>query len=328
MSSEKIYEAIEDFGLIKKAKSKTLFSKIGIIGCGLVGQNFARVASFYGIEVIFIEINEEKIKEAYRNIGKILDNRIEHWGLTPNEKRAILSRIKGSLDYNDLAGCDFVVEAIRAINRGGKIKERKKIFHKIEEIVDPECIIATNSTTVIITELSSDLIHRERCVSIHFFISSPEARIIEVVRGLYTSDEAYGKVCKFVKMINRKIVPVEESAGLVSVRMFAVMLNEACEMLMEGISCIENIDETMRIGFGMRLGPFEVADKMGLDKIVRWMDNLFSEFGDIHYKASPYIKRLVRAKQFGVENGKGFYRYDEDGNRIKEKSRCNSNNLG
>ena len=318
MSKEKIFEAIEDFGLIKKAKSKTLFSKIGIIGCGLVGQNIARVASFYGIEVVFIEISEDKIREAYRNIGKVLDNRIEHWGLTASEKRAILSRIKGTLDYKDLVDCDFVVEAIRAVDRGGKIRERKEIFRQIEEVVEPDCIIATNSTTIVITELSSDLLHKDRCVSLHFFVSSPEARIIEVVRGLYTSDETYEKVCKFVTMINRKIVPVEESAGLVSVRMFSVIVNEACEMLMEGISSIENIDETMRIGFGMRLGPFEVADKIGLDKIVRWMDNIYGEFGDLHYKPSPYVKRLVRAKQYGIESGIGFYRYDEEGVKIKE----------
>ncbi|MCW0484903.1 3-hydroxyacyl-CoA dehydrogenase family protein [Gaoshiqia sediminis] len=318
MSSEVIYEAIEEFGLSKKAKSSTLFSKIGIVGCGLIGQNLARVASFYGIEVVFIEVSEEKIREAYRNIGKVLDHRIEHWGLTAGEKRAILSRIKGTLDYKDLAGCDFVIEAIRAVDRGGKIKERKNIFKKIEKVVDKDCIIATNSTTIVITELSSELAHKERCVSLHFFVSSPEARIVEVVKGLYTSNEAYEKVCKFVRLINRKVVPVEESAGLVSVRMFVVMLNEACEILMEGISSVENIDETMRIGFGMRMGPFEVADKMGLDKIIRWMDNIYNEFGDVRYKPSPYIKRLVRAKQLGMFTGKGFYRYDEDGNKIKE----------
>jgi len=269
MPSEIIYEPIEEFGLSKKNVSRALFSKIGIVGCGLVGQNIARVASFYGIEVVFIEISEDKIGEAYKNIGKILDERIEHWGITDGEKRAILSRIKGSLDYKDLKDCDFVIESIRAVDRGGKIKERKDIMHKIEAVVDPQCIIATHSTTIVITELSSDLKHRDRCVSLHFFINSQEARIVEVVRGLYTTDESYQKVCQFVTLINRKIVQVQESAGLVSVRMFVVLLNEACEILMEGISNIEDIDKTMKIGFGMRLGPFEVADIMGLDKILR-----------------------------------------------------------
>jgi len=316
MPSEVIYEPIEDFGLSKKNRSKTLFSKIGVVGCGLIGQNIARVASFYGIEVVFIEVSEEKIIEAYWNIEKVLDERIEHWGLTHGEKRSIMSRIKGTLDYKDLKGCDFVIEAIRAVDRGGKIKERKEIFHKIEAVVDSECIIATNSTTIVITELASDLVNRDRCVSLHFFVSSPEARIIEVVRGIYTSDESYLKVCKFVNLINRKMVPVQESAGLVSVRVFVVLLNEACEILMEGISTIDDIDQTMKIGFGMRLGPFEVADKMGLDKIVRWMDNIYNEFGDIRYKPNPFLRKLVRAKHLGIESGEGFYQYDENGKKI------------
>lgn len=318
MPSEVIYEPIEEFGLSKKSRSKTLFSKIGVVGCGLVGQNIARVASFYGIEVVFIEVNEEKICEAYKNIERVLDDRIEHWGLTQGEKRAILSRIKGTLDYKDLVGCDFVVEAIRAIDRGGKIKERKEIFRKIEEVVDPECIIATHSTTIVITELSSDLQYRDRCVSLHFFVNHQEARVIEVVRGLYTTDDAYQKVCKFVSLINRKIVPVQESAGLVSVRLFVVLLNEACETLMEGISNIDDIDQLMRIGFGMRLGPFELADKMGLDKVLRWMDNIYNEFGEVRYKPNPYLRRLVRGKHVGIESGEGFYKYDENGKKIPQ----------
>ncbi len=316
MPSEVIYEPIEEFGLSEKRKSKTLFSKIGIVGCGLVGQNIARVASFYGIEVVFIEISEEKILEAYKNIEKVLNERIEHWGITLGEKRAILSRIKGTLEYKDLVGCDFVIEAIRAIDRGGKIRERKEILHKIEAVVDPECIIATHSTTIVITELSSDLQYRDRCVSLHFFINSQEARIVEVVRGLYTTDESYQKVCKFVSLINRKIVPVQESAGLVSVRIFVVLLNEACEILMEGISNVDDIDQTMKIGFGMRLGPFELADKMGLDKVLRWMDNIYNEFGDLRYKPNPYLRKLVRAKHLGIECGDGFYKYDENGKII------------
>lgn len=324
MPSEVIYEPIEDFGLSEKSKTKTLFSKIGVVGCGLVGQNIARVASFFGIEVVFIEISEDKIREAYKNIEKVLDERIEHWGITQGEKRAILSRIKGTLDYKDLVGCDFVIEAIRAIDRGGKIKERKDIFRRIEEVVDQDCIIATHSTTIVITELSSDLKYRDRCVSLHFFINSQEARIVEVVRGLYTTDESYQKVCKFITLINRKIVPVQESAGLVSVRIYVVLLNEACEILMEGISNIEDIDQTMKIGFGMRLGPFELADKMGLDKILRWMDNIYNEFGDIRYKPNPYLRKLVRAKHLGIESGDGFYKYDENGKIIAQKNnqRC------
>ena len=315
MSKEVIHEAIEDFGLIRKGKSRALFSKIGIVGCGVVGQNIARVASSYGMEVIFIEVSEARIKEVFESLGRMLDRRIEHWGVTESDKRSILSRIKGTIDYNDLAGCDFVIEAIRAVDRGRKIKERREIFKRIENVVDPECIIATNSTTIVVTELSAELVHKERCVSIHFFVSSPEARVIEVVKGLYTSDETYEKVSTFVKLIRRKLIPVAESAGLVSIRLFIVLLNEACSEVMEGVSTLEDIDETLRIGMGMRMGPFEMADKIGLDKVVLWMENIYNEFGDVRYIPSPYIKRLVRAKHMGVISGKGFYYYDEEGNK-------------
>lgn len=320
MTNQIIYESIEDFGLSKKHKSTSLFSRVGIVGCGLIGQNLARVSSYHGLDVVFIEVSQEKIDEAMAGINQMLDFRIEHWGLTESEKRAMLSRIEGTTDINRLAGCDIVVEAIRPVNRGMKIKERKEIFQQIEAVVDRNCIIATNSATVVITELSSELQYRDRCVSIHFFVSSPEARIIEVVKGLYTSDESYAKVLKFVKQINRAMVPVDESAGLVSVRIFVVLLNEACEILMEGVASIEHVDLTMRIGFGMRLGPFEVADKMGLDKIVRWMENIYSEFGDVRYKPNPMIKKLVRAKNTGVAVGKGFYQYNEKGQRILKET--------
>lgn len=316
MSKEMIYEPIEDFGLSKKAKSSGLFSKVGIVGCGLVGQNLARVTSYYGLDVVFVEISEQKIEEAFEAIANMLDHRIEHWGLTQSEKRAMLSRIEGTTDINRLAGCDIVVEAIRPVNRGMKVRERKEIFAQIEEVVDPECIIATNSATVVITELSSELKYRERCVSIHFFVSSPDARIIEVVKGLYTSDDNYHKVCKFVSQINRAMIPVDESAGLISVRLFVVLLNEACELLMEGIASLEDIDTTMCIGYGMRSGPFEVADKIGLDKIIRWMENIYSEFGDVKYKPSPVLRKLVRAKHTGLNANHGFYRYDEKGQKI------------
>lgn len=320
MASNVIYEPIEEFGLSKKEKSTTLFSKIGIVGCGLVGQNIARIASFHGIEVVFIEISDKKIQEAYTGIEKVLDQRIAHWGITDGEKRAILSRIKGTMNYDDLASCDFVVEAIRANNRGNRIIERKNIFNKIEAIVNPACIIATNSTNVVLAELIEDMQHKGRCISLHFLISSSEARIVELVRGLNTSDSTYNKVCQFVTLLNRKVVPVIDSAGLVSVRMFVSSLNEACEILMEGIASLEDINMTMKIGYGMRMGPFEIADKIGLDKIVYWMNNMFKEFGKQKYKPSPIIHRMIRANHLGIETGEGFFKYDKKGNRIIENS--------
>ena len=311
-----IREAIEDFGLSKKQQKHTLFSKIGIIGCGKDGQNIARIASAYGIEVIFIELSQEKIKFAYEQLDKTLDKRIENWGMTNGEKKLILSRIKGSLDYKDLKDCDFVIEVIRAESSARKITERKEVFKKIEKAVSKDCIIATNSTTIIITELASELEHRERCVSLHFFVQSPDAKICEVVKGLYTSDEVYERVLTFVKLVNRQAIQVEESAGLISIRLYMALLNEACEVFMEGVGTLANIDTVWKIGFGMRFGPFELADILGIDKVNRWMENLYSEFGDPMYMPSPVIKKLNRAKRYGKHVCWGFYKYDENGNII------------
>ncbi len=317
--AEILVEPIEGYALSKnKKKGSTLFSKVGIIGCGKEGQSIARIASWHGIEVVFLELTEEKIQTAISTINKELDNRIENWGLTPNEKKAIMSRIKGTLDYKDLADCDFVIEAIRSDHNTGarSIDERKEVFRKIEEIVREDTIVATNSTTIIITELASEMKKPERCISLHFFVTSPEAKIIEVVKGLYTTEEVYKKVCTFVKLINRDVIPVEESAGLISVRLYVTLLNEACQILMEGIATLSDIDKTMKVGLGMRFGPFRTADIIGLSKISKWMENLYEEFGNPKYKPSPLIKRLVRAKHLGKETGEGFYKYDESGNII------------
>jgi len=311
-----IIEPIEEFGLSKKQQQRTLFSKIGVVGCGKDGQNIARIASANGIEVVFIELSQERIENAFTRLGIVLDRRIENWGMTQSEKKLILSRIKGSLDYSVLKDCDFVIEAIRAESSDRKITERKDVFRRIEEVVAPECIIATNSTTIIITELSSELKYRDRCVSLHFFVQSPEARVCEVVKGLYTSEEVYNKVLKFVKMVNRQAIPVEESAGLISIRLYTALLNEACEVLLEGVGAMADIDTVWKVGFGMRFGPFELADILGIDKINRWMENLYSEFGDPRYMASPVIKKLNRAKRFGVHTCCGFYKYDENGKII------------
>ncbi len=319
--AEILVEPIEGYALSQEKKVKTLFSKIGVVGCGKEGQNIARIAAWHGIEVVFIELSQDKIDIATHNIGKELDMRIENWGLTPGEKRSIMSRIKGSLDYSALAGCDFVIEAIRADDKTGlrSIEARKEVFRCVEKVVDKDAIIATNATTIIITELASELENPERCVSLHFFVTSPEARIIEVVKGLYTSDEVFNRVKMFIKLINREAIPVEESAGLVSVRLFIALLNEACATLLEGVASIDDIDRTMVIGLGMRFGPFQSADIVGIEKVQRWMENLYEEFGDVKFKPSPLIKRLVRAKRLGKVSGIGFYRYDEEGRKLNSE---------
>ena len=310
-----IIESIEDFSLSRKHHEKKLFSKIGVVGCGRDGQKVVGLTASAGVEVVFVEISEDKIQYALDKISKNLDTKVENWGLTASEKRAIMARITGSLDYNDLKDCDFVIECLRYDDDTGVRDKmmRKETFRKLEEILEPDAIIATNASTVIITELASDLKYKERCISLHFLITQPEAKIIEIVKGLYTSDDVFQKMKMFAKLIKHNYISVQESSGLVSLRLFVIMLNEACQMLMENIASIEDIDKLLQIGYGYRLGVFRLADIFGIEKLVPLMNNMFDEYGDRKYKPSPLLLRLFRAKNFGVRTRRGFYIYDEDG---------------
>ena len=315
-----LVEPIEEYGLSKEARPKILFSTIGIVGCGTVGQDLTITASKHGIEVIFLEISKELIEKAFFEIERELDKQINHWGLTPSEKVAILSRITGTLSYEDFSDCELVIDAVRSKSRESSLVMRKQIFRNIEQYVSTDCIIATNSSTLVITEMSAELEHKERCVSMHISTTAPGASVAEVARGLHTSDDAYNKVMKFLILLDKVAIPVIESPGLISVRLFVVILNESCEVLMEGVGTMENIDLTARASFNMPLGPFELADKIGLEKVLRWMENLYGEFGNPRYIASPILKKLVRGNKLGRSTCSGFYEYDCDGENISKKT--------
>jgi len=306
-------ERLEDYGLSKDTKPKTLFSRVGIVGAGSVGQNIARMVSSKGLDVVLLDINQEKIDQAYVDLARELDRMIERWGMTNSEKLGILSRIKGTTEYSKFKGCDIVIEAIKSSTREHSHDIRMEVLRKIEQQVDRETIIATNSSTQVITELTAFLDFKDRCVSFHFLTPEADARVVEIVKGLYTSQEAYENTIKFANLIGKKVIPVRESPGIISTRLVVPLINEACEILMEGVGTLEDIDLTMKIGFGLPLGPFEMADKIGLDKILRWCENLYDEFGDLKYKSSPLLKKLVRAHQWGRRTGKGFYEYNKDG---------------
>jgi 3-hydroxybutyryl-CoA dehydrogenase len=309
-------ERLEDYGLSKVHKTKTLFSRVGIVGAGSVGQNIARMVSSRGLDVIILDLSQQKIDQAFVDLAKELDRMIERWGMTNSEKLGILSRIKGTTNYEDFRGCDIVIEAIKSSSREHSHVVRAEILKTIESNVDRSTIIATNSSTQVITELTADLTNKDRCVSFHFLTPEADARIVEIVKGLYTSQEAYENTMKFANLIGKKVVPVKESPGIISTRLIVPFINEACEILMEGVGSMEDIDLTMKVGFGLPLGPFEMADKIGLDKILRWCENLYDEFGDLKYKSSPLLKKLVRANQWGRRTGRGFYEYNKDGAKI------------
>jgi 3-hydroxybutyryl-CoA dehydrogenase len=313
-------EKLKDYSIIKTMKPPaSTLNKFGIVGCGSMGQDIALLVSKNGIDVVFVEISDEKVKEAFSELNRKLDAMINRWGLTSSEKRAVLSRLKGNTDFTILKNCGIVIECISSHGYERSVFNiKKEIFRKIESVVSPDAIIATNSSTIVISELASVLEHPERAVGIHFLSPANTVRIIEVERSLKTSDEAFEKVKKFARTIDKKVITVNESPGNISTRLIIPLINEACEILMEGVATIEEIDETMRFGFGMQLGPFELADKSGLDKLDTWMDNLYEEFGDIRFKPSPLIKRLVRAGHLGRISGEGFYKYN-NGKKVVPK---------
>jgi len=317
--ADEIIEAIERYGLSKRNRVRTLFSRIGVVGCGKEGSVIATTAALNGMEVVFLEPNVESIANSYTRIEEKLDKKIQNWGLTENEKKAIVGRITGTTSYDDFSGCDFVIEAIRYHDQTGerRVIQRKEVFMELERVLSPTAIIASNVSTVIVTDLASELKYTERCIGLHFLSNVPDSQIIEIVPGLNTSDETFDKVCHFARLINHQFVSVMESAGLVSIRLFLIQLNEACQILMEGISNVEDIDKVLTVGFGHRQGVFRTADQMGIEKIVRLLENLWDEYGSIKYKPSPILLRLIRAKHFGISSKKGFYTYDAAGNIIK-----------
>lgn len=312
-------ESIDQYGLSKDNRPKAMFSKIGLAGCGSVGRAIARIISRRGIDVVFVEKSEHLVQKAFDELERELDQMIELWKMTAGEKRGILSRIKGSVSYKDLADCDIVIDAILSADYNDSITARKKVFGEIEKHVAPETIIATNSATLPITELSEDIQRKERCITLHFSTTTPDSKILEVARGPYTSEEVYEKVLLFAEMLNKKIITVTESPGLVSVRLFVVIINEACKVVMENLTSKEDVDTVLKRSIGSHYGPFEMADKIGLDKVVQWMESLYKEFGEIRYKANPLIKRYVRANNLGMKTSRGFYEYDKEGKKIEEK---------
>jgi len=311
-------ESLDDFSLSKSVKHKGSLQKVGIVGCGSMGQQIAILVSQSSLDVVFIDITEEHVKQAFEGIKEMLDDRISKWGLTSNEKKLILSRIKGSVEYKDIAECDLIIEAVNTNVKGTQLEVRKDIFRRIESVVRPDAIIASNTATLMISDIAEVLDYPERAVALHFLSPVSKVNIIELVHSVHTNEETLEMVTKFARMIDRRLIHVNESAGHISTRIICSLINESCELLMEGVASVSDIDETMKEASGHQFGPFELADRIGLDKLLKWMENLYAEFGDAKYKPCPIIKRMVRANLVGRRTEEGFYKY-HDGKKIAKK---------
>ncbi len=311
-------ELLEDYALNKSLKSKTGSIKAGLVGCGSMGQEIAILISKSGIDLTFIEISEEKVKEAFEGIGRAIDEMISHWGMTSGDKRAILSRIKGSTQFEDLADCNVVIESINTTKWTPNQPTRKEVFKNVEAVVSDDCILISNASTIVISDLAVVLRRPCRAVGVHFLSPAVDTKIIEINRCRNTSEEALDFTNRFIQMLGKDIINVNGSPGNISTRLLIPMINEACELLMEGVSTVAQIDRTMQLGFGMQRGPFTMADHIGLDKLTKWMEGLYNEYGDVRYKSSPIIRRMVRAGLLGVKTGEGFYLYKE-GKQLEKK---------
>jgi len=314
-------EVLENYALRQREHKKGSLKKVGIIGCGTMGQEIAQIVSKNGIDVYFVDVSTERVQEVFLELNQELDNIIDKWGLTRNEKRAILSRIHGSTEFLDIANCDLVIESVNSRKPGTHIELRKQIFRKIEAVVSRDTVLASNTSTLVISDLASVLEHPDRAVGLHFLSPASTVKIVEIVKGINTSEQAFEFVVKFARVLDKKVISLSETPGNISTRLIVTLINEACETLMEGVASATCVDTTMKLGFGMQFGPLESADRIGLDKVVRWMDNLYQEFGDRKFKPNPIIKRLARYGNNGKKSGTGFYKY-KNGKIVGESIHC------
>ncbi|MGB5106370.1 MAG: 3-hydroxyacyl-CoA dehydrogenase NAD-binding domain-containing protein [Candidatus Zixiibacteriota bacterium] len=286
--------------------------KIVIVGAGTMGQGIARTIAETGTEVILYDLNEEILKKSLDFLSDSLDREIEKWGITKSEKKAILSRIKGSTDINKVKLARVVFEAIPE-----NLEMKRELFGKLDNLCPPETVFISNTSTLSISQLASATKRPEKFIGMHFLNPVHKIPMVEIVQGLKTSSETYKFTQDFAIKLNKKPIPVNEYPGYVTTRIIVPFLNEAMHVLMEGISSADEIDNAMKLGFGFNMGPLALADMMGLDEVMAMMENLLNELSEHKYNPCPLLRKMVRAGHLGVKTGQGFFKYDEDGNRIE-----------
>ena len=287
--------------------------RVGLVGAGTMGRGIAQAVAATGIEIYIIEVSEQALQEAIKGIEQNIDAEIAKWGMTESEKRAILSRITGSTNLEDLKKKRVGV-VIDAVPEDLRIK--KQVFSRIDTIVDKDTLLISNTATLSITEIAADLVHKDRLIGMHFLNPVPKIPLVEVVRGLATSDETCAKAREFAEEIGKTPVEVFEYPGYITARVIVPLLNEALHVLMEGVASAEDIDTAMRLGFNFGIGPLTLVDQIGLDELLRWMESIHDELGELKYRPCPLLRKLVRAGYLGKKVGRGVFRYDEAGNRI------------
>lgn len=285
---------------------------VGVVGAGTMGRGVAELVASHGFEVIVMDNSPQALEQAPRLLDIALGHQLEKWAITEAELRVIRSRVRFTGQVADLAGSDLVIECI-VEDLGAK----RELFRTLDQVCRKEVILASNTSTLSVTEMAAATFRPDRCIGLHFLPPVTRTRVVEVVRGLKTSNETVATCMAFLERVQKVGVEVYESPGYITTRLIVPLINDAANLVMEGVATPEAVDTAMRLGFHMERGPLEIADRTGLDTLLVMLERLWQEYGDPRYRPSPYLRKLVRAGHVGVESGQGFFRYDATGSRIR-----------
>ena len=278
--------------------------KVMVIGAGQMGGGIAQVCAQAGFDVKLNDIKEESYEKGLAVIAKNLSRNVEKGRMTEDEKDAVLGRITKSLDLQDAHDVDIVIEA--AVEN---MNIKKTIFEKLDGIAPEHAILATNTSSLPITEIAAATKRPENVIGMHFMNPVPVMKLVEIIRGLATSDEVYEAVENMTRKLSKTPVEVNDFPGFVANRVLMPMINEAIYTLYEGVASKEAIDEVMKLGMNHPMGPLQLADFIGLDTCLYIMETLHEGFGDSKYRPCPLLRKYVNAGWLGKKSGRGFYEY-------------------
>ena len=278
--------------------------KVMVIGAGQMGGGIAQVCAQAGYDVKLNDIKDESYEKGLAVIAKNLSRNVEKGRMTEEEKTAVLSRITKSLDLQDAHDVDIVIEA--AIEN---MEIKKTIFAKLDGIAQKHAILATNTSSLPITEIAAATKRPENVIGMHFMNPVPVMKLVEIIRGLATSDEVYEAVENMTRKLSKTPVEVNDFPGFVANRVLMPMINEAIYTLYEGVASKEAIDDVMKLGMNHPMGPLQLADFIGLDTCLYIMETLHEGFGDSKYRPCPLLRKYVNAGWLGKKSGRGFYEY-------------------